>query len=107
MSIGKMRHRIELQQPLAVKDAGGGLTITWQSVEEVDGQVKPVSAREMMHAMGINNPVTHRVKLRYRADLKPDWRLVYDGRTFKIASNPDPDERKRYLELMVEEGLPV
>jgi SPP1 family predicted phage head-tail adaptor len=100
-----MRHRVTLQQPSRTLDAGGGGAITWSDVEQIWAEVKPVSSGERMRAMAIANPVTHRISLRYRADILPSWRCVYDGRNFAIRSLVDPTEKKMEMTLLVEEGV--
>jgi SPP1 family predicted phage head-tail adaptor len=105
--IGKMRQRVTLQKPVETTDAGGGRSITWTDVETVWAGFRPLSGRETIHAMGLANPVSHRVEIRHRTDIEPSWRLSYDGRLFSIQSVVDPDERKKTLRLMVQEGLPV
>lgn len=106
-TLGKMRHRVLLQKPVEVTDAGGGRTYTWTNVETVWAEVRPISARETLYGMAVANPVTHRISMRHRSDILPGWRIVYDSREFKILSVVDPDERKHWLELTVEEGLPT
>lgn len=102
-----MRHRIVLQEPVEVVDAGGGRSTSWSDKETVWASVKPLSGNERIHAMALRNPVTHRMTIRYRADVTADWRVSYDGRLFNIKAVIDPDERKRFQVLHVEEGLPI
>lgn len=102
--VGDMRHRIELQKPITSFDAGGGRNITWQSVEEISARVRPIKFEQRVYAMGVNNPVTHEIKIRYYPTLKESWRIIYDNRIFTILTMIDKDERKRFYHLTVEEG---
>ena len=105
--IGKMRHRVALQQPVEVTDAGGGRSITWDTVETVWAHVKPLRGNSRIHAMGAAYPVSHTITMRYRADIDGSWRCVYDSRNFNIHAVVNPDERKHWTELLAEEGLPT
>ena len=105
--IGEMRHRITVQRPTYTQDAGKGRAVAWTNVETVWGEVKPISAREQLHGLGIVNPILHRITIRYRSDVAEDWRLVYDSRTFAIRSIRNDDERKRWTEFMAEEQVPT
>lgn len=107
MAIGKMRHRITLQQPVEVTDAGGGRSITWSDVETIWAEVKPLRGTDRIHAMGSVYPVTHRMTIRHRTDVQPEWRVSYDSRLFNIHFIIDPDERKNYQVLNTEEGMPT
>lgn len=105
--IGKMRQRITLQKPQEVTDQGGGRSITWNDKETVWAEVKPLRGQERIHSMGLANPVTHKITIRYRSDVSADWRVLYDSRYFNIHFVLDPDERKHFKVLSVEEGLPT
>jgi SPP1 family predicted phage head-tail adaptor len=105
--IGELRQKVVLQKPIDTTDAGGGVSVVWQDVETIRAKVVPLRGREMTYAMGLANPITHRFLIRYRSDVLGKWRVVYDGREFSIQAAVDPDERKRFLELSCEEGLPT
>jgi len=105
MAIGKMNKRVLLQYRQDVTDAGGGRAITWVDKETVWAEVKPLRGEDQIHAMGLRYPITHRITIRYRSDVTPEWRIQYDSRSFNIHAKVDPDEDKRFLILSCEEGV--
>lgn len=102
--IGRLRHRLTVQRPDRTADVGGGATITWTDVARVWGAVEPISGRETVVAERQQATVTHKVTLRYRADLDARMRILFGSRSFNIRSLVNPDERGRWLICLCEEG---
>jgi len=46
MKIGKLRHRITIQEKVTVPDGYGGVTSTWKDVATVWSSVEPLKGRE-------------------------------------------------------------
>ena len=105
--IGKLRHVIALQEVTNTVDAGGGQGRTWATTAIVWAEVKPASGREQLHAMQLQDSVTHRITIRYCSDVKPTskWRILFDGRHFNIRSVLNVDERNKFLVIMADEGV--
>ncbi len=101
--IGRLRHRMTLEEPVATGDSGGGRTVTWSSRGEVWAAIEHAGAAEVRFAGRIDGRVTHRVTLRPRADVSGGMRLTMDGRVFRVLVAHDPTETGRWLELLVEE----
>lgn len=72
----------------------------WGPVAEVWASVKPLSGREAMLAQQLQPDVTHAVRLRYRAGVGPECRLVLKGRKLNVVSVLNVEERDRSLELL-------
>lgn len=102
--IGSLRHRLIVQQPDRTADAGGGATIVWTDVATVWGAVEPLSGREKIVAERPQATVTHKVKLRYRADIDARMRILFGLRSFNIRSLINQDERGHWLVCLCEEG---
>jgi SPP1 family predicted phage head-tail adaptor len=102
--IGDMRHRITLQHPTRAPDGMGGFTNTWTDAATVWAAIWPVSALETIQAAQTGMTITHRIRTRYRANLKASWRISWAGRTFSIVSIIDPNTGHRWLDIMCKEA---
>lgn len=105
MQAGKLRHRLEVQAPTAVKDALGGERQDWHTVETVWGSVDPGRSREFFEAKKLEGRITHEIHLRYGTQLQNTWRLKLKGteRIFNVYPPMNPDERNREVKLMAME----
>lgn len=106
--IGAMRERITLQSATRTLDAGGGAVVSWTPLAfaaHVWARIEPLSGGEALQAMRLQARVTHRVRLRWRDDVTAAMRLVWGTRVLNIRAVINPDERRRYLELLCEEGV--
>lgn len=102
-----LRHRLTLQQEVRTADGAGGYTPSWSDVATVWAQVEPLKGAERLHAMQLQDTVSHRVTIRYRAGVTAALRLLFGTRVFNIRAVINPGERNRWLELMCEEGVAV
>ena len=102
--IGSLRHRLIVQRPDRTLDTGGGATIIWTDIATVWGAVEPVSGRETIVAERPQATVTHKVTLRYRADVDARMRILFGSRSLNIRSVINQDERGRWLVCLCEEG---
>ncbi len=106
--IGKLRHRLKIQAAAPTEDPYGGRSDPWAkpvTVATVWGRIESLRGRERMHAMQLEDRVTHRVRIRYRDDVTAQQRLVIGSRVFNIRAVIDRDGRRRWLELLCEEGV--
>lgn len=104
--IGKMRHRVTIQQQSQAQDSHGQETEVWADVETVWASVRPVSGREFFAASGERSDITHEILLRYEPTLTPRHRIVYDGRIFDVVAVLNSDERDRFLDVKAIEHAP-
>lgn len=107
MTIGKMRHRIELQQNQRVSDGYGGVSNDWETQSTVWAQIVPKSSVNDFENDIIKSEVTHDIRIRYHADIHHSWRVKYGTRLFNIQSVINTDERKRFTMLKCKEGVAV
>jgi SPP1 family predicted phage head-tail adaptor len=105
ISIGDMRHRLALQEPVDSPDGGGGVTRLWALVAEVWGVVRPVSGAEVAEADSLHGHVSHEIWIRHRAGVGPEMRFMLGTRIFEIRAAIDSGERHRFLRCLVEERL--
>lgn len=86
--------------------AGSG---TWALVAEVSAEIQHMlPSRGERLAGGINMAARPaRVRIRWRADVTSDMRIVLDGRVMHIVAGPAELGRREGLELMVEDYRPA
>lgn len=103
---GMLRHKVEIQAQQTIADGGGGSSLGWGVLEaNVGGYLKPLSARERMQADRREHNVSHVFYCRYRSTFKPEHRLIYNGRVMQITGVINMEERSRWLELLLTEGM--
>lgn len=100
----ELRHRVTFQTRTDTVDNLGGSVTTWADEFDAWVRIEPTSGRQSVFAGKIQNPVTHKITMRYLADVTPKQRVLFGTRTFDIQSIINPEERNIALVLMVEEG---
>jgi SPP1 family predicted phage head-tail adaptor len=100
--IGALRERLTLETPVRSDDGGGGATVTWATVADVWGAVRPITGDERLHADAVTGRVTHQVWIRHRADVVPAMRFRTGARILDIVAVLDPGRRDR-LQCLCEE----
>lgn len=105
MRAGKLRFRLEIQQPVETRDAIGGVVQTWTKVRQVWADLEPLKGLELLEAAKVEPRLSHRVTLRYAPDLTPSSRLSQPatGRVFQPFSVRDVHERQRQTEVLAME----
>lgn len=104
MKTGDLRRRITIQVPTIVRTGTGGQTVTWTDHATVWAKAWSVSGSESMNDMKINMLRIQKFCIRYRSKLLPSWRIKYGTKYFNI-TGIDPDEKKRFLYITVEESV--
>jgi SPP1 family predicted phage head-tail adaptor len=106
---GQLRHRVTLQSLGTRTDDGyGGGSILFTDEVTLNASIEPLSGEERLEAGQLESALTHRIRTRFYAGVKPHWRVKYidkhaGERVFDIDSVMDPEERHRELELMCTE----
>lgn len=106
MQAGKLRHRVEVQTNVEVRDTTGQPTNVWSVTATVRAAIEPLQGRELLIAQQVTPQITHRITLRHRS-LTPKQQLVEAGgtRTFQIISVANKNERNHELVVMCIEEL--
>lgn len=107
MNIGKMRHRITIEQKTKVSDGAGGYTESWVPFVTVWASIDPVSGKEFFEAQQTQSSVSHKIRIRYKSGVLPAMRVNFKGRIFGIESVINWEERNRDMLLMCSEVTPV
>ena len=101
---GRYAHRVTLQSKSVVRDALGGEVITWTDETTVWARVEALGGKALIAAQQAQSEVSARILMDYRADLRPDWRVVHGADVYAIhaiISNPERTE----LNLQCSKGL--
>lgn len=104
MRIGDLNKRITLQSKTSVADGMGGTTDAFADVCTVWAAIWPTSAREQVEANQTVMTISHRVRIRYRSDIKASWKIKFGERYFAIVSIINPSERNQMLDLLCREA---
>jgi SPP1 family predicted phage head-tail adaptor len=99
---------VAIQAPNPGSDGGGGRGDPWASptaVATLRARIEPLKGGEKLRAMQLQDSVSHRITIRHRADVTARMRVVFGARVFNIRAVIDPGERRRWLELLCEEGV--
>lgn len=102
--LGKMRERVTLQQESSTTDGGGGYALGWTDVATVWAKMEPVGGREQIEADKLQGVLDYRVTIRYRSDVVPGMRLVWNSKNFNIRAVVCEEERERFLTLTCDTG---
>jgi len=100
MRAGTLKDRVTIQRWAAENDPTWGPSPGWNAIGDVWANVTPVSGTEKPDAAGVQTTVTHRISMRYRADVTTKDRIIYRGRVLDIVSAIDAEGRRR--ELIIE-----
>jgi SPP1 family predicted phage head-tail adaptor len=107
ISIADMRTRVTFQVATRASDNQGGSTETWANLSTapvVWGYLAAVSSRERLYAQQIQYQRSHILVIRYRSDITTDMRFTYNNRTFQVKGIRNPEERKYFSIIDVEEN---
>ncbi len=105
--INKLREKIDIEKPIRIKNGSGGFTTEYeQHAGPLWAEVSPINGRERFHAKKLEMDVSHRVTIRFERTLniKPNMRILFNDKIFKILFIINRDERDRWLDLFSEEG---
>lgn len=104
--VGALRRRLVLEAAVTAPDGLGGTTQTYDTVAALWAQVEFLSGREHWRRGRPEQAVTHRVTMRWRANVDAGQRLRDGERIFDIRAVADPDGGRRRLVCLVQEITP-
>ena len=104
--IGDMRERVELQSRTPTVGGIGNITYVWATVATIWAQVKPVSAMERFVAERLAARGIYEITIRWRTGVGPQMRFLWRGRILSVKQMLNPDERRRFLTMLVEDTAP-
>lgn len=104
MIIGDLNKQITIQYQTKVADGMGGFTSTWTDADTIWAAIWPVSATEYIKAAQTTMTVTSRIRIRYRSNMRPDYRIKYGNKYFSISSIINPNMGNEWLDLLCKEA---
>jgi SPP1 family predicted phage head-tail adaptor len=105
ITTGSLRHRITIQRQSYTPDGAGGGTNTWTDYASIRAFIKPMSGNERLFSMRLEAETTHRIFIRYRADLTTTDRISFNGRLMQIRALINLEEANKYIEIYADEGV--
>lgn len=105
-SIAARRLRLTLEEPVETPDGLGGVTRAFAPRLTLWAQLEPVNGVERADAQRAGAMVSHRVTLRWRADVSAAMRFCSGEKIYSISAHYDPDGRRRSLVCLVREEQP-
>lgn len=103
MIIGRMRERVTIKAPQETQSPSGEVTLGWDTtLATVWASVDGLSGRDILQAMQANVVASHRIRIRYRADVTHEHRIIWRNRTMEIASVVERENRT-VLEILARE----
>lgn len=103
--IGRLRHRVNLEQRSQVADASVGITTTYNLVAQAYAEVQAVRGSIYAAGVQVGEGPTHRITIRYRDPTTFDH-VSQGAQRWRVRDARDPDGRRRILSIMAEEMTP-
>lgn len=103
VTIGDLRHRVEIQEMARISDGGGGAAIAWTALGEVWAAIWPRNAGERFDLDRVAGRATHDIWIRAPNGVKSEMRIRFGARTFDIRGVIDVEDRGAWLKCVVEE----
>ena len=102
---GEMDRQIRLQYKTVAKDAMGTPVETWNNGALVWAKMRTLKSDEAIQAMSTTGTAIHNITIRYRTDVRANWRIRYGSRYFAIIGPPiDVNFKHEFLELKCKES---
>jgi SPP1 family predicted phage head-tail adaptor len=107
MKIGKLRHRVVLEELVTDQDSDGALTEEWVPVgQPLSAGIVALSGSALIAAQAVQSKVATRITVRYRPGVKASMRVVHRGTAYNIeAIVPDENSGQRFLTLLCSSGV--
>jgi SPP1 family predicted phage head-tail adaptor len=106
LSIAHLRHKMTIEQPVDSDDGAGGVTRSFSTLDTVWAAIEQLGADRDIDENRAAALLTHRITLRWRADLDTSKRLKLGARIFTVHAVADADERRRRITLLAQEISP-
>jgi SPP1 family predicted phage head-tail adaptor len=107
MSVARLRHRVEIEDPVRTADDMGGGTIVWTLVTTVWASIETVMGNERKFGDKLEENVTHVITCRSLAvdTINTKMRIKFNNRTFQIHSIIKKDEIQKMTWISAIEGV--
>ena len=99
MQIGRLRHRVQLQEPTEGRDASGGIDRTWTTIVPRWADILPLRGQERFDAAKVEAQTNVKIRIRYYQPINQKWRIKWDDRFYNINAIVNAGERNYMLEI--------
>lgn len=104
---GDLREDVTIQAVTLSSDGAGGSTKAWNDTgRPASAKIEPLNGGEAFRQGMLNATQLYRVTIRWRGDISPANRLMWNGQALNIRTCADPDGRRAALVMTVESGAP-
>jgi len=111
VGIGQLRKRVYFSRlKVRVDDGGGGSPKEWVPALTVWGQLMPERGREILAAGRLESSAGAVLKIRATAAARAidaSYKATIDGVDHQLRSISNPDQRNRFLEIVLEVGVAI
>ena len=98
---GALNRRLVLEAPDETADGAGGFVRDYETVATLWASVEPTAARGDVVAAQLGATVTHRIVIRYSADITTRHRFRDGARVYRIVTIHE--RSRRWLDIRAEE----
>ncbi len=96
---GRLDQRITLQKKTVLRGSLGGHDESWSMLAVVYAETLDMSGRELFNAKAMGSEATIKITIRWRNDVHPDMRVVFQDGTMARIEWIMRVTRKQYMEL--------
>jgi SPP1 family predicted phage head-tail adaptor len=86
MNAGRLDQRVTLQSKSVTRAANGAEVVSWVPVATLWAEVRQIRGKEFFAAAQMQEAVDHQVRIRYRAGVTRDMRLLWNGQPLDIVA---------------------
>lgn len=100
---GSLRERITIQQDVGIEDTSGERSHSWQDFHSCWAAVQDLSGREYFEANQSQSEISTQVRIRHKAGIRPQMRILWGSRIFEIVSVANPMAKNAELVILCSE----
>lgn len=93
MEAGKLDRKIRIETKSVTLDTYGQETVTWTTRAEVWAAVMPLRGSELIASAQLTPETMTKFRIRYRSDILPTDRIVYENKNYDIQYVAELDRR--------------
>lgn len=108
---GRASHRVKIERKSVTRTAAGEEVVSWVDVvtdtadNAIWAEVWPLKGREFFAAQQTQYAADVRFRIRYRAGIEPEHRMVWGGDPYDIVSIVDVGAGRHTIEILAIKGV--